>query len=178
MKIAVVGAEGSGKSTVAKAVAEAARLTLLPSPRDATLAGSGYHTLYEWVRATDRFGELLERQVADEARLASGVIDNGAVDLWAFFQRWEWNRWSPERAERLRELTAAATATYTHVLVTAPRVVAGYAPARFRNALNAAQGHRLVTAFLSEIVPAAKVHALPAGDEAAVLRAAVELVRV
>lgn len=173
MKIAVAGGEGTGRTTVAEALSRTLGLPLIPNPRDAIVKGSGYHTLFEWQASTGGLERLVERQVARELECSDAVVDSGALDLWCFFQRWAWNAVSPERAEGLRERILQAANQYSHVLVTAPRLVAGSAPGRFCNRLNIVQSHRLLEALLAELPqPRRIIHRLPAQDSDSVIHAA------
>jgi hypothetical protein len=162
---------------VARAVADALSLPLLASPKDALLERTGYHTLFEWSAATRSAADWVREQTAVERGISRGVSDGGALDLFCFLQRWEWNRMSPERVEALRAEIASVATSYAHVLVTAPRLVGGPAPGRFRNAAHTLQHHRLLTALLGELVPAGRVHALPGADAQAVIEEALTSLR-
>jgi hypothetical protein len=177
MKIAVVGAECSGKTTLAAGLAEALGVPLLPNPNPELLDGSGYHTLFEWGAATQAWEWWLERQADREQAFAAGVVDHGLIDHFCFVQRWAWNRLAPDRVERLRERVVAAAASYTHVLVTAPRLVAPPAPWRFRNAQATQQIDRLARALVHELGLDARACALPAADAPRLVQLGADFVR-
>lgn len=151
MKIAVVGASCTGKTTIARALGDALGVSVLANPTEQVLQSSGYHTLFEWGAATEGWSALVEKQAARECGLERGIVDHGAIDLFCFIQRWAWNRMSPERVEALRDLVRDAAASYDAVVVTAPALVAPPAPWRFRNTLAIAQDHRLTLGLLSEL---------------------------
>jgi hypothetical protein len=175
--VAVVGAEASGKTTVAEALAKELAIPLLAGGKLEALARSGYHTLYEWSAATRGLPELLRQQARREREASSAVIDDGALDLLCTIERWDWNRLSPDAFEELRETAVAAARRYDHVLVTAPRIVAGHASHRFRNRAHALQTHRLLVAALGEIGLGERVHLLAEADAAATVAAALAAVR-
>jgi hypothetical protein len=149
---------------------------LLASPKDALLAESGYHTLFEWSAGTGRIVEWIAAQAEREAAF-TGVSDAGVLDLFCFVERWESNRMSPERFEALRDRVARVAAGYDHVLVTAARLVGGPAPWRFRNRAHTLQHHRLLDALLRELVAPGRVHPLPDGEAPAVVEAALASLR-
>jgi hypothetical protein len=149
MKIAVAGADGSGKTVLATALAERLRLPLLPNSRDSLLADTGHPTLFEWLKAGGDPTAALMDQVQRERETKDGVIDHGALDQLCFLQRWAWNRIAPDRFERLHTMVADTVASYTHVVVTAPHIVAPFAPWRFRSPPGAKQHHRLLLAMLT-----------------------------
>jgi hypothetical protein len=148
--IAVVGGEGTGKTSLSQALGEALGLPVLDPLKARLLAGAGYATLFEWDAATRGLPGLVEAQAEREAGLAGAVVDGGVVDLYCLVQRWAWHRLSPTRAERLRETAARAAARYDRALIMPPRVVAGPAPDRFRSAEHNAQLTRLAAAFARE----------------------------
>ncbi|HZS38703.1 MAG TPA: AAA family ATPase [Polyangia bacterium] len=172
MKIAVVGGESTGRTSVAEAVAKKLGLPLVGNPRERVLAASGYHTLWEWQAATGGMVGLVEAQAAREREAARAVVDAGVLDQWCFVERWVWNRLSPEAAEALHYTVVQAAGEYARVLVTAPRLVGGSAPGRFRNRLHVAQSQRLLDGILREAVPADRVCFLPDGDLPQVVAAA------
>lgn len=148
MRIAVVGAEATGKTVLAEGLAAALKLPSLPAQREALLQAAGYHTLFEWVAAGHSWASLVEAQARREASFADGVVDGGVIDHYCLFQRWGWNVTSPDESERLRDLVVAQARRYDRIVVTPPRLVAGYAPARFRNAAHNLQLARLIDAFV------------------------------
>jgi hypothetical protein len=165
MKIAIIGGESTGKSTLAKALAEARKLTVLDPVKPELLKKSGYHTLFEWAAATKGWVTLVETQLERE-QAATGIIDDGVLQLFCTVQRWGWNTISPDRVEGLRTRVVAAAATYDAVILTPPALVGGPAPGRFRNAAHNLQLGRLLSAFASELALGPKLLALPQGAAA------------
>jgi hypothetical protein len=176
MKVAVVGAEGTGRTTLARAAHAVVGGTLLPSLRDAQLAESGYHTLFEWTAALGGWAPLVERQLEREADLGpDAVIDSAALDLYCLAERWGAGALSPERLEELRDAVVAAAANYDRIVLTPQRLVAGPGPGRFRNALHNRQLARQLNALLRDSGLATRAIAILDEDEAArvaMLRAA------
>ena len=150
MIIAIVGGEGTGKSTLARQLGEAMSLPVLAPLKEGLLAESGYHTLFEWDAATHELEGLVARQAEREATLENCIVDGGVIELYCLVQRWVWHRLSPARFERTRDAAVRAAARYDRVLVTPPRVVAGPAPGRFRSEPHNRQVKRLIDAFLGE----------------------------
>lgn len=150
MIIAVVGPDATGKSTLARSIANGLGLPVLPSLREELLAGSGYHTVFEWDSATRGLDGVVTTQAAREAALTDAVVDGGVLELLALLQRWAWNRLSPVRFERLRGAAAGAAVRYQRVVVLPPRIVAAAAPGRFRCEENNQQVARLLDAFIAE----------------------------
>lgn len=175
MKIALVGAEAAGKSTLGAGLSGALGLRVLPDPRDVALRGSGYNTFFEWCKATRGLSGVLQEQMEREHAVEHCIIDSGAIDLYAFLQRWAWNTMSPEIVERLWQGIVNISLTYTHVLVMSPQLVATYAPQRFRNALNMEQTNRLIDGILRDLPLRAPPQPLPSGSAGRVLKAALEL---
>ena len=151
MIIAVVGGEGTGKTSVAMALVESTRARLLEPLKAQVLAESGYHTIFEWEAATGGLPALLERQAQREAELASGVIDGGVVELYVFAQRWAWNKLSPSRWAELRGIALTAARRYDRLVIAPARIVAGPAPGRFRNADHNAQLLQLIEMFARDL---------------------------
>jgi hypothetical protein len=164
VKVAVIGAEGTGKSDLVEGIRRALRLPVLAPLKDELLEQSGYHTLFEWAEATGGWATLVARQAARERAVAEAVVDDGALQLYCVFQRWGWNRVSPDRVEGLRAEALACASGYERVLLTPPEVVAGYAPARFRNAAHNLQVHRLLQAFAREAGLGPRLVALAAAE--------------
>lgn len=165
MKIAIIGGESTGKSTLAAALAEAHKLSVLAPVKPELLKTSGYHTLFEWAAATKGWVTLVETQLAREAG-ATGVIDDGAIQLYCIVQRWGWNTISPDRVEALRARVVAAATSYDAVVLTPPALVGGPAPGRFRNANHNLQLVRLLSAFATELELGPKLLVLPPGAAA------------
>lgn len=163
MIIAVVGGEGTGKTTLARRLGEALELPVLEPMKDRLLAESGYHTLFEWDAATRGLEGLVASQAEREAGLAACVVDGGAIEIFCLVQRWAWHRLSPAASEQVRDLAARAARRYQRVLVMPPRVVGGPAPGRFRSLPHNLQITRLVDAFArEEALPHAHVEDAPA----------------
>jgi hypothetical protein len=150
VRIAVVGPEGTGKTMLAAALADAFQLPLLASLREPLLHDSGYHTLFEWVAAGHSWAALVAEQARREAAFGDGVVDGGVLEQFCLFQRWGWNATSPDAVESLREAVLTAARRYDRILVTPPRLVAGPASARFRNSAHNLQLARLLDALVRE----------------------------
>jgi nicotinamide riboside kinase len=148
--IAIVGGDGTGKTALAIAVAEAGSLSVLPPLKELLLVESGYHTLFEWQAATEGALAAIERQLAREAAAPNAVADTCALDLYAFVQRWAWTDVSPARWERVHAQVTAHLARYDLVVVLPPVVVGGPAKGRFRNLEHNRQHVRLLGALLAE----------------------------
>ena len=162
MIIAIVGGEGTGKTTLARGLGEALGLPVLAPMKDRLVAESGYHTLFEWDAATRGLEGLVASQVERESALTACVVDGGAIELFCVVQRWAWHRLSPAASERARDLSAHAAKRYRRVLVMPPRIVAGPAQGRFRSLPHNLQLTRLVDAFArEEALPCAHVDDAP-----------------
>jgi hypothetical protein len=167
MKVAIVGAEATGRTTLARAAYAVVGGALLPSLRDALLPASGYHTLFEWTAAIGGWAPLVERQLERESEVgADGVIDSAALDLYCLTERWGAGALSPERLEALREAVVAAAANYDRIVITPQRLVAPPAPGRFRNLLHNRQLARQLSALVRESSLATRVIAILDEDEA------------
>lgn len=175
MKIAIVGGDGTGKTTLASALGAALSLPVVAPLKHALLEASGFHTLWEWDAATTGFPELVERSATHEAGHPAAIVDGGLFEAYALLQRWAWHRLSPERSEALRDRILVAARTYTHVIVLPPRIVAGFGPGRFCNEPHNRQLGRLITAFATEA--GVRSSTLDDGDAAARLSAAIAATR-
>jgi hypothetical protein len=164
VKIAVVGAEATGKSVLAASLGKALGLPILAALRESLLKQSGYHTLFEWVAGGNSWASLVAEQAERESQLTAGIVDSGVIDLHASFQRWGWSATSPDRAERLRDLVVAQARGYDKIIVTPPRLVAGFAGGRFRNSAHNQQLARLIDSFLRDAQLPAALHVLADGD--------------
>lgn len=170
-----MGPEASGKTWLAGRVAQALSSSVLVDPRTEILSRSGYQTMFEWSTAGGDLPSLIGRQVERELEASNVVIDNGVMDLFCFMQRWQWNRLSPDAVEGARDLTTQAVRRYDRILVTPPRIVAGFASHRFRDATNAVQTARLIDALAGELD--LKLHRLPVADQESVLAAALAVLK-
>jgi hypothetical protein len=177
MKIAIVGAEATGRTALAQGLGATLGLPVLADSRAALLEQSGYATLFEWGAATDGWVAWLTDQVLREGNTPRGIIDAGALDISAQLVRWAWNKIAPDRIEALEQAVRAVAATYSHVLQTPGRLVAPHAPSRFRSVNNTGQTHRLVSAIVRELAPDAPLLVLSSGDEAALLAQACSFIR-
>jgi hypothetical protein len=176
-RIAVVGPEATGKTTLARALGERLGLAVLDDPRPELLARSGFHTLYEAARHRPIWRELLERQTEREARAGDAVVvDTPLLDCWVLWQRWGWCSATPAASERLYAAVVAAAGRYSDVVVMPSQQIAAGGH-RFVDAENAAQIARLTRAAVDEVAGQARHLYLDAGDASAHLAAATALVR-
>ena len=177
MKIGIVGGESTGKSTLAKGLSDQLHIPLLPALKPELLKESGYHTLFEWAAATHGWSTLLHRQLEREPAGQDLVVDDGVVQLYCFLQRWGWNGISPDRLEELRDRVMAAGGSYDALVVTAPVLVGGSAPGRFRSASHNLQLTRLLKAFVAEAGLGDRVLVAAAKDEKATLEEAMTFLK-
>ena len=175
--VAVVGPEATGKSTLARALADALGLAVLADSRLTVLKRTGYHTLYEAARARPVWRELLEEQLAREAAAAEAVIDTPVLDCWVLWQRWGWCSATPATTERLYAAVGAAAARYSHVVVMPGRQVGSGAGYRFVDPDHAAQVSRLTRAAVAELAGGAPALYLEPGDASALFASAAAFVR-
>lgn len=177
VRIAVVGPEAAGKTSLAQALAEQLGVPLLDDPRVTFLAQTGYHTLYEAARARPVWRDLLEHQLAREAGPEAAILDTPALDCWVLWQRWGWCAASPAVTDRLYASVSAAARRYTHIVLMPDRQVASGGGNRFVDAENAAQVARLTRAAVDELAGHAGQLRLEPGDASSYLAAASSLAR-
>lgn len=149
-RIAIIGGESTGKTTLATDLARRLHLDVLAPLKPSVLAESGYHTIFEWAGATNGWASLLERQVERERSTAASVIDEPALQVLAVVARWGWNHIAPDRFELLRAGALRAASSYDHIVLTPARLAGGPAPGRFRNQAHNEQLTRLLEAFVRE----------------------------
>jgi hypothetical protein len=175
-RIAVVGPEATGKTSLSEGLARALGLPLLADPRPALLASTGCHTLFEAARFRPIWRELLEGQLGREASAGDAVIDTGALDCWVLWQRWGWAGAPPATTERLRAAAFDLARGYSHVIVMPARQLSEFRGHRFLDTDYATQMGRLTQAALAEAGLAGRALALDPGDANAYLRAATAFV--
>ncbi len=165
MKIAIVGPEATGRTVLAKGLAAELGLPLIGDSRDDLLRDSGYPTLFEWGKATGEWQAWLASHASAESKATSGVVDAGSIDVFAQIFRWASDGISPDRLDQLEQHTRRATASYSHVVLTAPVIVAPHAPSRFRSANNARQMHQLLRGLIADFASRARVLELEPAEE-------------
>jgi len=149
-RIAIAGAEATGKTALAHALGAALDVEVVTDPRPALLEASGCHTLFEAAKFSPVWAALLEQQLKSEEKVDRGVFDTCAVDCWAMLQRWGWCGIAPVEVERLYQSTVSAAMRFTHVLLMPAIQIAAPGGARFVNPDYAHQIDRLIRAFIRD----------------------------
>lgn len=177
MRIAVCGAEASGKTTLCEGLAARIGSATLSDIRLDVLNEYPYDTLFEVDRLHPGTWEMMIRRQAErEAAMGDGVIDTPVLDLASLWIRWGWNRSTPEIAEDLLGLTKAALSAYSAVLIMPPVHVAPFEKRRFRHAENAAHMNGIVRSLITESGTSVPVSALEPGTTEQMLAAAATFV--
>jgi nicotinamide riboside kinase len=165
VRVAIAGGDGTGKTTLARALAAELAVPVLDPLKLELLADSGYHTIFEWDAATNRLPDAIAAQAEREHATNDVVIDGCTCELLALVQRWAWARVSPKHWERLRQVAVDASRRYDRLIILPATVVGGPASGRFRSPEHNMQLRRLLVAFASEV--AVPVTLLEDGDEKA-----------
>jgi len=151
VRIVICGAEATGKTSLAMAVATKLGYSVLEDPRSEALARHGYMTLYEAAKHVEGVWEgLIRAQLEREQAVSDTVIDTGLLDLWALFVRWGWNQASPETIEELASRSFEIVSRLNHVVVLPPIQVAGFAGHRFTSSANAGHVDRVIRHLIDE----------------------------
>lgn len=177
MRVAVCGAEASGKTTLCEGLGGRAGLTVLADLRLEILREFPYDTLFEVERLhPGTWDALVERQAQRELSAPDCVIDTPVLDLLGLWIRWGWNDATPDSADRLLSLAKECASRYTHVIVLPPVHVAPFEKRRFRHAGNALHMTTIIDSLLAQMAGGLPVLHLEAGSAEEMLAAAVSFV--
>jgi predicted ATPase len=122
-RIAITGASGVGKTSLANVLAEKLGVPLIPEVARSLCHQMGYQNPTEIPDQQSFRSQVLAEQIKEESGRSTFVSDRSMIDCWALWQRWQMCSAMTYDTEAYYEQCKAHAMRYTHIIYVPPMFV-------------------------------------------------------
>lgn len=121
-RMVIIGAAGTGKTTLAKAICKKLKLQLIEEQARIICKKLGYKNIYE-IKDQQRFRfQVLKDQIKLEEKLKDFISDRSTIDCWVHWVRWNYETAKTFESEKYYKLAFSQALKYSKIIYI-PRII-------------------------------------------------------
>lgn len=115
-RIVIIGAAGTGKSTLAKALSKRLKLKLIPEQARIICKKLDYNNIYEIKNQKEFRFLVLKEQIKLEEKYNDFISDRSTIDCWVHFIRWNYESAKSYESEKYFNVSYSQALKYTCII--------------------------------------------------------------